>query len=45
MVGNDMQISDNLWECGKMGQMIPVTVGTPTIKVDKMNVGGIGSRS
>jgi TldD protein len=41
MVGNDMQISDNLWECGKFGQMIPVTVGTPTIKVDGINVGGI----
>jgi TldD protein len=40
MVGNDMQISDNLWECGKQGQMIPVTVGTPTIRVDKMTVGG-----
>ena len=41
MVGNDMQISDNLWECGKLGQMVPVTVGTPTIKVDSMIVGGI----
>ena len=40
MVGNDMQISDNLWECGKQGQMIPVTVGTPTIKVDALTVGG-----
>jgi len=41
MVGNDMQISDNLWECGKMGQMVPVTVGTPTIKIDSMAVGGL----
>lgn len=41
MVGNDMRISDNLWECGKFGQMMPVTVGTPTIKVDALNVGGI----
>lgn len=40
MVGNDMQISDNLWECGKLGQMIPVTVGTPTVKVEAMTVGG-----
>ena len=40
MVGNDMEISDNLWECGKQGQMIPVTVGTPTIRVDTMTVGG-----
>jgi len=41
MVGNDLQISDNLWECGKQGQLVPVTVGTPTIKVDKMVVGGL----
>ena len=40
MVGNDMEISDNLWECGKQGQMVPVTVGTPTIRVDTMTVGG-----
>jgi len=40
MVGDDLEISDNLWECGKQGQMIPVTVGTPTIKVETMTVGG-----
>lgn len=40
MVGNDMQICDDLWLCGKAGQMIPVTVGTPTFKVDKVAVGG-----
>ncbi|HST19746.1 MAG TPA: metallopeptidase TldD-related protein, partial [Blastocatellia bacterium] len=40
MVGNDMKISDNLWACGKQGQMIPVTVGTPTLKIDSMTVGG-----
>lgn len=40
MVGNDMKISDNLWACGKQGQMIPVTVGTPTLKIDAMTVGG-----
>jgi TldD protein len=40
MVGNDMQISDNLWACGKQGQAIPVTIGTPTLKVDSMTVGG-----
>jgi TldD protein len=40
MVGNDMKISDNLWACGKQGQMIPVTIGTPTLKVDAMTVGG-----
>ncbi len=40
LVGNDMKISDNLWACGKQGQMIPVTVGTPTLKIDAMTVGG-----
>ncbi|HLG17516.1 MAG TPA: TldD/PmbA family protein [Blastocatellia bacterium] len=40
MVGNDMQISDNLWACGKQGQMVPVTIGTPTLKIDSMTVGG-----
>jgi len=40
MVGNDLKISDNLWECGKQGQSIPVTVGTPTIKVETMTVAG-----
>jgi TldD protein len=40
MVGNDMQISDNLWACGKQGQAVPVTIGTPTLKIDSMTVGG-----
>lgn len=40
MVGNDMHICDDLWLCGKAGQMVPVTVGTPTIKVDSVTVGG-----
>jgi TldD protein len=40
MVGYDMEISDNLWECGKNGQMIPVTVGTPTVRIDALTVGG-----
>lgn len=40
MVGDDLEISDHLWECGKQGQMVPVTVGTPTIKIGTMTVGG-----
>jgi TldD protein len=26
--------------CGKEGQSVPVGVGMPTIKIDKMTVGG-----
>lgn len=39
-VGSDLEISDDLWTCGKDGQLVPVTVGTPTIKVDSVTVGG-----
>jgi TldD protein len=40
MVGNDLQISDNLWACGKQGQSVPVTIGTPTLKIESLTVGG-----
>jgi TldD protein len=39
-VGSDLEISDDLWTCGKDGQLVPVTVGTPTVKVDSVTVGG-----
>jgi TldD protein len=29
--------------CGKDGQSVPVGVGIPTIKLDKMTVGGTAS--
>ena len=38
MVGNDMGFF--LGTCGKEGQSQPVTAGTPTLKIDKMTVGG-----
>ncbi|HDP98434.1 MAG TPA: hypothetical protein ENN22_04520 [bacterium] len=38
MVGNDMGFF--LGSCGKDGQTVPVTAGTPTLKIDKMTVGG-----
>ena len=40
MVGNDMQISDGIWTCGKEGQSVPVGVGCPTLKIAGMTVGG-----
>ncbi|MCL2040195.1 MAG: TldD/PmbA family protein [Bacteroidetes bacterium] len=39
MVGNDMAFF--LGSCGKSGQSVPVTAGTPTLRIKKMTVGGI----
>jgi len=40
MLGNDFELSDGIWTCGKEGQSVPVGVGTPTVKVDEITVGG-----
>jgi TldD protein len=40
MLGHDVQTSDGIWTCGKDGQSVPVGVGCPTIKIDKITVGG-----
>ncbi len=40
MIGNDMQLDTGIGTCGKNGQGVPVGVGQPTIKLDKMVVGG-----
>ncbi|MCA9631885.1 MAG: metalloprotease TldD [Myxococcales bacterium] len=40
MLGNDVEISDGIWTCGKDGQSVPVGVGCPTIKLAKITVGG-----
>jgi TldD protein len=40
LVGNDFATSDGIWTCGKEGQSVPVGVGTPTIKLDGITVGG-----
>ncbi len=40
MLGSDYELSDGIWTCGKEGQSVPVGVGTPTVKIDRITVGG-----
>jgi TldD protein len=40
MVGTDFQLSDGIWTCGKEGQSVPVGVGTPTVRISRITVGG-----
>ncbi len=40
MVGSDFELSDGIWTCGKDGQSVPVGVGTPSVKIDRITVGG-----
>jgi len=40
MLGNDLETSDGIWTCGKDGQSVPVGVGCPSIKIDRITVGG-----
>ena len=40
MVGHDFEMSDGIWTCGKDGQSVPVGIGTPTVKIGAITVGG-----
>ncbi len=39
MVGDDLEIDNSTWTCGKDGQDVPVSLGHPTIKVSSITVG------
>src|SRR5438067_5771878 len=43
MVGSDLQLDEGVGMCGKDGQSVPVGVGIPTLKVDRLTVGGTAS--
>ena len=43
MIGNNLQLDTGIGTCGKNGQGVPVGVGQPTLRMDRITVGGTGS--
>ncbi|PPR36939.1 MAG: Metalloprotease TldD [Alphaproteobacteria bacterium MarineAlpha8_Bin1] len=40
MVGNNLELDQGIGTCGKDGQSVPVGVGQPSLKINKLTVGG-----
>ncbi|MBV9955135.1 MAG: metalloprotease TldD [Pseudolabrys sp.] len=42
MIGNDFALDPGIGTCGKNGQGVPVGVGQPSLKMERITVGGTG---
>jgi len=40
MIGDDLALDPGIGICGKNGQSVPVGVGQPSLKIDRLTVGG-----